>query len=124
MSAYAAAAPNAYRESAVLTASPERLVILLYDGARRFLTQASVAMTEGRHDVASDRLGRAEAIIDELLETLDLSAGEVAERLQGLYLFFRRHLFEARMHQDAERADAVNRLMGELRDAWAEVAGG
>ncbi|MCD6727151.1 MAG: flagellar export chaperone FliS [Solirubrobacteraceae bacterium] len=123
MSAYAAPAPNAYRESAVLTASPERLVVLLYDGARRFLTQASVAMAEGRHDVASDRLGRAEAIIDELLETLDLSAGEVSERLQGLYLFFRRHLFEARMHQDSERAEAVNRLMGELRDAWAEVAG-
>jgi flagellar protein FliS len=122
MSAYVAA-PNAYRQSAVLTAPPERLVVLLYDGARRFLTQAAAAMGEGRADVAGERLSRAEAIIDELLATLDLSAGEVAERLQALYLFFKRRLGEARVQQDPARVDEVNRLMGELRDAWASVAG-
>jgi flagellar protein FliS len=123
MSAYAATAPNAYRQSAVLTAPPEKLVVLLYDGARRFLAQAAAAMGEKRVDVASDRLTRAEAIIDELLSTLDLSAGEVAERLQAIYLFFKRHLAEARIHQDPKRVEDVSRLMGELRAAWAELGG-
>ena len=123
MSAYAATAPNAYRQSAVLTAPPERLVVLLYDGARRFLTQAAAAMKERRADVAAERLTRAEAIIDELLATLDLSAGEVAEQLQTLYLFFRRRLAEARVHQDAARVEEVIRLLAELRGAWAEIAG-
>src|SRR3954462_9075400 len=99
MSAYAPA-PNAYRESAVLTATPEQLVVMLYDGANRFLTQSSVAMRDGRAGLAGEKLRRAEAIIDELLATLDMSVGEVAERLQALYLFFKEHLMGARLKQD------------------------
>ena len=73
MSAYAPA-PNAYRESAVLTATPEQLVVMLYDGANRFLTQSAIAMRDGRAGLAGEKLRRAEAIIDELLATLDMSA--------------------------------------------------
>ena len=122
MSAYAPA-PNAYRESAVMTASPEQLVVMLYDGANRFLTQSSVAMREGRVGLAGEKLRRAEAIIDELLATLDLSIGEIAERLQALYVFFKEHLAAARLHQDAGKVEEVARLMRELRSAWAGIAG-
>jgi flagellar protein FliS len=119
-----AAVPKAYRESAVLTASPERLVVLLYDGARRFLLQAAAAMREGDITRTHDRLRRAEAIIEELHATLDMSAGEVAERLASIYLFCRRHLDEARLERDAEKVDQVERLLGELREAWATIVGG
>jgi flagellar secretion chaperone FliS len=122
MSAYAPA-PNAYRQSAVLTATPEQLVVMLYDGANRFLTQSAVAMREGRAGLAGEKLRRAEAIIDELLVTLDMSVGEVAERLQALYVFFKEHLMTARLNQDAAKVDEVARLMRELRSAWAGVAG-
>jgi flagellar secretion chaperone FliS len=122
MTAYAPA-PNAYRESAVLTATPEQLVVMLYDGANRFLTQSAMAMREGRTGVAGEKLRRAEAIIDELLATLDLSVGEVAERLQALYLFFKEHLMAARLKQDPANVDDVARLMRELRSAWAGIAG-
>jgi len=121
MSAYAPA-PNAYRESAVLTATPEQLVVMLYDGAVRFLTQSAVATREGRAGLAGEKLRRAEAIIDELLATLDLSVGEIAERLQALYLFFKQHLTAARLEQDAGKIDDVSRLMRELRSAWAGIA--
>ena len=122
MSAYAPA-PNVYRESAVLTATPEQLVVMLYDGANRFLTQSSVAMRDGRAGLAGEKLRRAEAIIDELLATLDMSVGEVAERLQALYLFFKEHLMGARLKQDHTKVDEVARLMRELRTAWAGIAG-
>jgi flagellar protein FliS len=122
MSAYAPA-PNVYRESAVLTATPEQLVVMLYDGANRFLTQSAIAMRDGRAGLAGEKLRRAEAIIDELLATLDLSVGEVAERLQALYLFFKEHLSIARLKQDAGKVDEVARLMRELRGAWAGIAG-
>jgi flagellar protein FliS len=122
LSAYAPA-PNVYRESAVLTATPEQLVVMLYDGANRFLTQSSVAMRDGRAGLAGEKLRRAEAIIDELLATLDLSVGEVAERLQALYLFFKEHLSAARLGQDAGKVDEVARLMRDLRGAWAGIAG-
>jgi flagellar protein FliS len=122
MSAYAPA-PNVYRESAVLTATPEQLVVMLYDGANRFLTQSAIAMRDGRAGLAGEKLRRAEAIIDELLATLDLSVGEVAERLQALYLFFKEHLSVARLKQDVSKVDEVARLMRELRGAWAGIAG-
>ena len=122
MSAYAPA-PNAYRESAVLTATPEQLVVMLYDGANRFLTQSAIAMRDSRAGLAGEKLRRAEAIIDELLATLDLSVGEIAERLQSLYLFFKEHLMAARLNQDASKVDEVARLMRELRAAWGQIAG-
>ena len=122
MSAYAPA-PNAYRESAVLTATPEQLVVMLYDGANRFLTQSAIAMRDGRAGLAGKKLRRAEAIIDELLATLDMSVGEVAERLQALYLFFKEHLMSARLKQDAGKVDEVAHFMRELRSSWAAVAG-
>jgi flagellar secretion chaperone FliS len=122
MSAYAPA-PNAYRESAVLTATPEQLVVMLYDGANRFLTQSAIAMRDGRAGLAGEKLRRAEAIIDELLATLDMTVGEIAERLQSLYLFFKEHLMAARLKQDAGKVDEVARFMRELRSSWAAVAG-
>ena len=122
MSAYAPA-PNAYRESAVLTATPEQLVVMLYDGANRFLTQSAIAMRDGRAGLAGEKLRRAEAIIDELLATLDMSVGEIAERLQALYLFFKEHLMSARLKQDAGKVDEVADFMRELRSSWAAVSG-
>jgi flagellar secretion chaperone FliS len=122
MSAYAPA-PNAYRESAVLTATPEQLVVMLYDGANRFLTQSAIAMRDGRAGLAGEKLRRAEAIIDELLATLDMTVGEIAERLQALYLFFKEHLMAARLKQDAAKVDEVAHFMRELRSSWATVAG-
>src|SRR5215218_4606013 len=96
---------------------------MLYDGAGRFLFQAAYAMRAGDVAKAGNRLSRAEAIIEELLTTLDLEQGGViASRLQGIYVFHLRHLGEARLHQDADRIDQVREQLAELREAWAEVA--
>jgi flagellar protein FliS len=115
------ARPQAYREASVMTASPEQLVVMLYDGAGRFLTQAESAMVGGTWLQASEKLSRAEAIIDELLATLDMEAGEIAERLQAIYVFCKTRLIEARLERDPGRVDQVARLLAELRDAWAHI---
>jgi flagellar protein FliS len=104
-----------------MTASPEQLVVMLYDGANRFLVQSAVAMRQGSVGLSAEKLRRAEAIIDELVATLDMSVGDVAERLQALYLFFKRHLMAARLQQDPAKIDEVAALMRELRSAWASV---
>jgi flagellar secretion chaperone FliS len=113
---------KAYQESSVLTASPEQLVVMLYDGVNRFLLQAAAAMRAGQIEAAHNRLRRAEAIIDELHATLDLSQGQMAERLQGIYVFCRRLLNEARSKRNAARIEQVAELLGELREAWAQIA--
>ena len=117
-----AASPHAYRESAVLTAPPERLVVMLYDGAGRFLFQAATAMRDGDVPTAHDRLRRAERIVEHLLATLDMSQGEVAEKLEAIYVFCLQLLAEGRMGQDPAKLDKVGELLGGLREAWAELA--
>lgn len=122
MNAYASAS-RAYKESAVLTASPERLVVMLYDGAGRFLARAAAALRAGEPAAAAKAMRSAEAILDELLATLDPEAGEIAERLQGIYVFCRRTLVEAQLERDAGKVERVAGLLAELREAWAGICG-
>ena len=123
MTPYATAQHQAYRDSSVLTAPPERLVVMLYDGAHRFLFQAAHAMRSGDIQQTNNRLQRAEAIISELRATLNHEqGGDVAGRLEAIYDFCQRHLIEARIKRDAERVEQVMKLLGELRDAWEQVA--
>jgi len=113
---------QAYRDSSVMTASPEQLVVMLYDGAVRFLRQAEHALGEGAFEHAHHKLGRGEAIIDELLATLNLDAGEIAERLQAIYVFCKRCLMEARLRRDPQKIAQVVVLLSDLREAWAGIA--
>ena len=118
-----ATAQQAYRDSSVLTAPPERLVVMLYDGAHRFLFQAAHAMRSGDLSLMNNRMQRAEAILSELRGTLNHEqGGEIAGRLESIYDFCQRHLLEARLKRDAERIEQVMKLLAELRDAWEQVA--
>jgi flagellar secretion chaperone FliS len=121
MTAFAPASPAAYQQQSIMTAPPERLVVMLYDGAIRFFFQAAAALREDARATAFDRLDRGEAIVDHLLATLDMSAGEIAERLQGIYVFCKRLLLEARLERDAEKADLVRGYLSDLREAWAQI---
>jgi flagellar protein FliS len=114
-------APQAYRANAVLTAPPEQLVVMLYDGAIRFLRQADALFSEQAWPEGIERVGRAQAIVDELLCTLNMDAGELSERLESVYVFCAGHLREARIRKDRARLQQVARLLGELRDAWAQI---
>ena len=123
MATYAGNQTAAYKQQSILTAPPERLVVMLYDGCLRFLFQSAYAMREGNRAQSQDRMRRAEAIIDELTCTLDHErGGEVASRLQGIYAFCRRHLIEAALEQNPAKIEEVSELLTELRDAWAEIA--
>lgn len=113
---------RAYAENSVLTAPPERLVVMLYDGAGRFLARAAAATREGDAGAAGTALGRAGAILDELLATLDLNAGEIAERLRDIYLFCNRELLRAQIERDPKRIERVATLLAELRGSWATIA--
>jgi flagellar protein FliS len=122
MTAFATASPAAYQQQSIMTAPPERLVVMLYDGAMRFFFQAAAALREDARVTAFERLDRGEAIVDHLLATLDMSAGEIAQRLEGIYVFCKRLLMEARIERDADKVDLVRGYLGELREAWAQIS--
>ena len=123
MPAYTANPTATYRQQSVLTATPGQLVVMLYDGALRFLHQASTALRAGDNLLCDAKLRRAEAIVDELHSSLDKErGGEVASRLEGIYVFCKRHLTEARIERDPAMIDKVSELLGELREAWVQIA--
>jgi flagellar secretion chaperone FliS len=123
LSAYTANPSAAYRQQSVLTASPGQLVVMLYDGALRFLLQAATAMRADDQAGCDQKLRRAEAIIDELHATLDKDrGGEVASRLEGIYVFCKRRLIEARIERAPAMIEKVSELLSELREAWGEIA--
>ena len=116
------APPRAYRESAVLSAQPEQLIVMLYDGARRFLGQAAIAMGDGQVELAHRKLRRTEDILMHLREVLDMEqGGEIATRLQSIYMFCQSYLLKARLDRDPAKIDRVSAMLGELRDAWATI---
>jgi flagellar protein FliS len=121
MSSHLAYSPRAYRENAVLSAPPERLIVMLYDGARRFLHQAAAAMREQQIEASHVKLRRAEDIVIHLRESLDLEQGEIALRLQSIYIFCQRHLREARIERNPAKVEEVSGLLGTLREAWAAI---
>ncbi len=116
-----AASQAAYLRGEVLAATPGRLVVLLYDGARRFLRQAAIAMRAGEIERAHNTLRRGERIIGHLDGTLDFDQGEVPQHLHQIYTFCLAYLNSARFSQDAGKVEEVAELLGELRDAFSRV---
>jgi flagellar secretion chaperone FliS len=116
------ATPNAYRESAVLSAPPELLVVMLYDGARKFLFQAGVAMRDGQIELSNRKLMRAEDIIQHLRDALDFEQGEIPRNLESIYVFCLRQLRQSRFERNPATLEHVSRLLGDLREAFATIA--
>src|ERR1700760_2869669 len=115
-------ASKAYAQDSVLTAAPEKLVVMLYDGLARFLARGAAAIRAEDIAAASTALARAGAILDELLATLDPAAGEMTNRLSGIYLFCKRELIAAQLKRDPKRVERVAKLLAELREAGAAIA--
>lgn len=113
----------AYYETHVTSRSPLELVVLLYDGATRHLGQAADAIRRGDLVAKREGMSRGVAIVNELHNSLDMEAGgEVAHRLDGLYAYMLGRLVEANVNNDAGPVDEAVRLLGILREGWAEIA--
>jgi flagellar secretion chaperone FliS len=112
----------AYRRGEVLAATPGQLVVMLYDGARRFLRQSVSAMHAGDVERAHTTLRYGERIISHLDGTLDYDQGDLPQRLHTIYVFCLSQLNAARISQDPGKVEEVSGLLGELREAWSQVA--
>jgi len=116
---------NAYRVAAVNTSSAENLIVMLYDGAIRFLGIAIKAFD--REDpldfnfTVHENITRTQAIIRELNRSLDPEkAGELGEHLVNLYDYFDTRLQEANVQKNKEIIEEIRTRLTELRDAWNE----
>lgn len=117
---------NPYKTSAVQTATPIELVIMVYDECINSLNRAEQAFEiEGpeRIEKIGNHVLHAQDAITELSLSLDMdNGGEVAENLSRLYDFMSRHLVEGNVKKDLKALQDVRQMMTELRDTWNQVA--
>src|SRR4051812_26736411 len=114
---------NVYREREVLTASPEKLVVMTYDHVLVNLRRARLAIEAQNIERRVHALSKAREGIMELLTTVDSDrGGDVAKNLLALYAFVLRELLTIGRSLDVRRLDAVVGIVSSLRDAFASLA--
>ncbi|MCW3488755.1 flagellar export chaperone FliS [Dethiobacter alkaliphilus] len=110
-----------YRQNQVETVSPQKLIVMLYSGAIKFLKLAQAGLAEKNLEKTHQNIVKTQDIIFELMNSLDLEKGEVAHNLHALYDYMHTRLVEANLKKQEEPLQEVEQMMTELRDAWAQV---
>jgi flagellar protein FliS len=114
---------NVYRGSDILSATPGRLLIITYDGLITAMTRLRLAFAAGNEDLVQSSADLSRALLGELLVTLDRDGGgEIAANLAGVYTFVLGELNALALNRDVDRLDRNIGLIGEIRDAFAQVA--
>ena len=110
---------NPYLRDAVLTAGPEQLQLMLYDGCIRFASQAKDAIEAKDYETSYDRLTRAQNIILEMRNGLNYDVNrDLCERVASVYGFLYRKLLDANIHRDVSAIDDALRVLRIERETW------
>lgn len=111
---------DSYLEQRIMTARPEELTLMLYDGILKFLGQARLFIEQKDIERAHTSIKRAQDIIDELMITLNMDY-EISYNLRSLYVYMNTRLAEANIKKDQRIIDEVAELATDLRDTWKEA---
>lgn len=117
---------KSYKAQSVQTASPGKLVLMLFDGYLRFTTAAKNSFNEDdltkKNEGINNNLIRAQNIVTELQSSLDMSVpGELPGTLYRLYDYVLHQLQQANLQKKPEPIDEADKVINELREAWAEM---
>jgi len=111
-----------YKKTQVETATPEQILILLYDGAIQFLNRAKVDLQQANHAQFHSNLLGCEKIIMEFMNTLDMElGGKLAENLYMLYEYLYNTLIKTGINKKMEGIDEVLRHLTGLRETWQKA---
>lgn len=113
-------AAEAYKRQQILTATPEALTLMLYNGALRFMAEGRDALEKKDFEEANISLQKAQNIITEFRVTLNMEY-EIAHQLMPLYNYVYDRLVEANLKSDVSKIDEAKHIITELRDAWAKA---
>lgn len=111
---------KSYQQNSVLTASPQELTLMLYNGCLKFIKLANRAMTEKKYEEKNTNIIKAQAILQELQVTLNQDV-QISENLSQLYDYLIRRLIEANMKNDTSILEEVEGQVVELRDTWKQA---
>lgn len=111
-----------YLRDSINTASPAKLLIMLYDRLILDLAKGEEALRSGEREVANERITHAQEIVLELRTSLDMEAWSGAQGMASLYGWLLTELIGANIARDADRVAACRALVEPLREAWNEAA--
>ncbi len=111
---------NSYLESAVRTASPGQLLIMLYDVAIRSCKSGKDSIEQKKYAAASEQLIKAQGAIEELMSTLNMNY-PVSKNLYMLYEYFLHRLIESNVNKTTAPIDEVLGHLVDLRETWVEA---
>ncbi|MGD9494914.1 MAG: flagellar export chaperone FliS [Armatimonadota bacterium] len=115
-------APQAYHEAQVLGSDRRELVVLMFRALVRYLVRAEQAMGRRDFEAKADALARANAVLSELICSLDeKTGGELAASLRRLYLWMQAELLEVDLNDDGERLGTLIELTRGLARTWEEA---
>ncbi|AFT87454.1 flagellar protein FliS [Paraburkholderia phenoliruptrix BR3459a] len=111
-------------ETGVMGASPHRLIVMLYQGARQAIAQARMHVQQGNVSGRGEAIGKAIQIVESgLQQSLNLEVGgEIAQRLNALYGYMSRRLLEANIKESEAMLVEVDGLLATLEEAWIGIA--
>ena len=117
---------KSYKASSVQTASPGKLVLMLFDGYLRFTSAAKNAWDEPdiikKNEGINNNLIRAQNIVTELQSSLDMTVpGDLPGTLYRLYDYVLTNLQQANITKDSQKVIDADKVISELREAWAEM---
>jgi flagellar protein FliS len=111
-----------YMGDTVATASPQQLLVMLYDRLALDLERGESALRAGEHAEAHRQLLHAQDIVTELQSSLKVDVWEGGPRLAALYTWLLTELVNANVQRDANRVASCRQVVEPLRDAWREAA--
>lgn len=117
---YGNLAHNIYAQNNVGIESPQKLIEMLYEGVLRFNAQAKKAIKDNNLEKKVYWTNRSIAIITELVNTLDMSHGQVSQYLQELYSYEIRLLSTASLENNTDKLDEVSNVFKGLLEGWRE----
>ncbi|MBY0221744.1 MULTISPECIES: flagellar export chaperone FliS [Sporosarcina] len=110
----------AYQNNSVTTSTPGELTLMLYNGCLKFIQQGKMALEEGKLEEKNVAIQKAQAIVTELMLTLDTSY-PVAENMLVLYEFVNSRLIDGNIKNDPALFDEASGIIKEFRDTWKQV---
>ncbi len=118
----AASLRSRYLGDSISTASPQQLLVMLYDRLALDLERGQAALAAKDHAEANEQLQHGQAIVLELLSSLQVDAWEGGPRLAALYRWLHAELLAANLKKDAGRITSCLQVVEPLRDAWRQAA--
>jgi len=112
---------QAYRKAQVETADQGTLILMCYDGAITFLKKGKHAMLNKDPLICTTFLGKAQNVLWELTNSLNLDAGQIARNLEALYNYMIRRIIEAEYHNKPEVLDEIITYLLERKESWEKI---